>query len=118
MPAGKHKFRLPVKRAQKRGFPLVPDAWPDRANVANGENKQHFETFQSLDAAGEVGNCCPVAEIAPLRRVRHDEMVLDEPLDRRGFGGREAKAWTQRSRDGNPSLAMILDPPFGDIVQK
>ena len=66
MPASEHKLGLRIERAQECSLPIVPNAWPHRANIADGENEQHFEAFECLHAIGEVRNGGSIAEITPL----------------------------------------------------
>ena len=110
MAAGEHNLGLPIERAQKFALPIVPDARSDGADVADGKNKKHFEAFERLHAVGEGRDGCVVAEIAPLRGIRHDQMVLDQPGHGLGLGFREAETRTKRARDVDPGAANDLPP--------
>src|SRR6202008_4553590 len=118
MPACKHKLGLPIERAQERSLPIVPDARPDRPDIANSENEQHFKTLESLHPAGEIRDRGAVAEISALRCIRHDKMVFDEPRHPLGFGPSEAETRAERSGDTDAGLGVVLYLSLGNIVQK
>ena len=83
-----------------------------------GQDEQHLQPLERLHLLREGQDRLAFAEVAPLRRVGHDEMVLDQPGDGLGLRVAEAKARTERARDGGAGDRMIFDAPLGDIVQK
>ncbi len=58
MAAREHHLGLPIEGAKQFALPIVPDPGAHGADVANGEDKKHFEAFKRLHAAGEGRNGC------------------------------------------------------------
>ena len=112
MAAAEHDLGLPIERAQQLALPAVPDAGPDRANVADGEHEQHLQPLLRLHDRGERLGRSRVGEIAPLRRVGHDQMLFDEPGDVFGAGGGEAEPRAELARDLGAGVRMVVGRPL------
>src|SRR5947209_9656385 len=115
MTAGEHDFGFPIQGAQKLALPAIPNTRADRTDVADGQYQQHFQPLQRLYALGEVLDRRWVAEIAPLRRVGHDQMILDDPGHGLGFGFRQPEARTETARKISPGARVILLSALRDI---
>ncbi len=81
MAAAEHDFGFPIEVSQELRLPAVPHAGADRANVGDGERQQHPEALLRLDDRRQRFRCTRIGNVAPLRRVRHDQVPLDEPSD-------------------------------------
>ncbi len=118
MAAGEHDFGFPVKRAQQLAFPAVPHAGTDRPNVADGQDQQHFQPLDGLHQLGEAFDGAPVAEIAALGDIGHDEMVFDQPGRRLRLRLVQAQTRAELARDRAPRSGMILLAALGDVMQQ
>ena len=118
MAAPQHDLGLPIESAQELAFPAVPHAGADGADVGNGEGDQHFEPFLRLDDRGQAFGGARVGDVAALRRVGHDQMLLDEPGDVVGAGRRQPEAGTQPARHLGARLRMVARPALGDVVEE
>ena len=67
---------------------------------------------------GEGLDGAAVTEIAPLRRIRHHEMVFDEPGDGLSLGVRHTETLAELARDDDSGLGVILLAALGDVMAK
>ena len=117
MAARQRRLRLVIERAHQLALPAVPHARPDSADVAQRQAMQQAQTVDRLHPGGESLDGARVGEIAALRRLRHGQMLLDQPGDRLGLALVEPEARAQPPRDLRAGDGVILLAAFGDVVQ-
>ena len=118
MAAAEHDFGFPIEGAQELALPAVPHARADRANVGDGQRQQHPEPLLRLHDRRQRFRRARIGKVAPLRHVRHDEVLLDEPGDVLGVGRRKAEPRAEPARDLGAGLRMVGRPALGDVVQE
>ena len=79
---------------------------------------QHFQPFLRLDDRRQRLGRARIGDVAPLRRVGHDEVLLDEPGDvvRAGRGKPEPRA--EPARHLGAGVRVVARPALGDVVQE
>ena len=105
--AGEVLERLAVERAQQHRLPVVPDGGPDAADVADGEHGQELEPRRAFDRRREVADGARVGEVALLRNVGHQQVVLHQPFDEFGLVGVEAEPRADLAGDGGAEVGMV-----------
>ena len=115
---GQHALGLPIQGPQQLAFPIVPDAGADRADVADRQDEQQPQPLDRLHERRKRLDRPPVAEVAPLCGVGHDEMVFDQPDDDVRLGRRELKARAELARHLHAGQRMVFDATLGDVVQE
>ena len=118
MTAAEHNFSLPIERAQELAFPAVPYPWSDRPNVGDGQSEQHFQTLLRLDDRRHRLRGFRIEQVAALRHIGHDQMLLDQPRHTIGIGGGEPETQGEHPRHLDPSPRMIDPASFRDVMQK
>ena len=116
--AGQDRLGLVIERAQQLALPAVPDARPDRADVADGEDEEQLQPLRRLHDLRKIHDRAAVGEVARLGDPRHGQMLLDQPGDELGLVGREPEARAELSRHLGAGDRMILRPALGDVVQE
>ncbi len=116
--AGQVPHRTPIQVDQDLAFPIVPHAWPDRRQVGRREHQQHVEHLGRADFDGEPHHDLVVAGIAAKRQVRHDQVLVDQELQRLGLAQRQAQQLGGLVGDPQPHFAMILDEALAQIVDQ
>ncbi len=104
--------------AEQLALPIVPYAGADGANVGDGQREQQPQAIQRLHDGAERVRRARIGDVAPLRSVRHRQMLLDQPGDALGVGGVEPQAWAQSARDLRAGEGVIDAAPLGDVVQE
>ena len=74
-----------IELAQELALPTVPYAGAHSADIRNRQHQQETEHFQRLHSRHEIAHRLGIGDVTALRRVAHDEMVLDEPGHGRRF---------------------------------
>ena len=115
---GKTCFRGVIQAAQKRSLPAVPHAGPDGANIRNGEQQQQPQPFRRADLRGEVFNGFGVLYVPFLRKVAHEQMVLDEPCGGVGLLHRNAEPLGNALGEFCARDGMVLFASLGDVMQE
>ena len=85
---------------------------------ATVSDQQQLEPLLRLHDRGERLGGARIGKVAPLGHVGHDEMLLDEPGDALGVGGRQPEPRTEPARDLGAGLRMVGRPALGDVVQE
>ena len=101
--AAENDLGLVVEVAQELALPAGPDAGTHGLDVGDGEHEQQLQPLHGLHHLGEALDGRGIREIAALRRVRHEQMMLDQPGHRFGLG-------LARSRSAGPSLRAMAAP--------
>ncbi len=115
---GEDDLRLEKERAQQLALPAIPDAGADGLDVADRQNEQHLQPFDRLHARRESLDRAAVGKIAPLRGIRHDKMIFDQPDDGLRLCRGETEAGTKMARDRGARDRVIFHPALGDVMQK
>ena len=118
MAARENDFCFPIKRAQQLAFPAIPHTRPHRANVANGEHKQHAQTLKRLHCVGKHLDRFGVRQIAAMRDVRHDKMRVDQPGDGICLGFRQTQTRAEFACDPRTCNGMIFIAALGNVMQE
>ena len=118
MAAAEHHLGFPVEVAQQLPLPAVPDAGADGADIDDGQGEQKPQALHRLHGRRQRLRRLRVGEVAPLRHVRHDEVLLDEPDDAIGVGRRQAEPRRELPRHLAPASEWSSFATLGDVMQE
>ena len=99
-------------------LPAIPDTGADRFDIDNRQYKEKLQPTGALHQIRKVAHGPWVRNIAPLRDVRHHEMVFDKPGDRFCFRRAHTEARTELARNALTCVRMIFFAALGNVVQE
>ena len=117
-PAREARQRPAVEVVQDRGLPAGEHAGPHRAHVGVRQQVEHAQALGLGGGGREVGDRLGVVDVAPLRDVRHRQVVGDQELDAVGVGGVEADPLVELADEGDALGHVAVALGLADVVQE
>ena len=107
-----------IEIPQQLALPAVPHTRADGADVTDGQDQQGPKPLRVLHDTHEIGDGSRVRHIPLLRKVRHHQVMLDEPGHRFNPGRGQPEAFARRP--GRPGTRQLLAPlpALAGIVQQ
>ncbi len=106
-----------IEFAQQRRFPGIPNIRPHRFDVGKGEQKKHFEIVHATHRFRELENGFFILQVAPKRRVGHEQMMAHEKLDQGAVVGVETHALGDGPDHFRADLRMAAAETLADVVK-
>ena len=97
-PTRQHFGDTPVKFAEQRRFPAIPDLAADRAHIGHRQHQQQPEPFRALHNLGNVQDCLWVFNVPAEGCFADQQMMQHQPGNRLGLLRRQAKGGADMQR--------------------
>ena len=110
--------RRSIQIVQQGVLPVVPQPGVRAADVRDGEQVEVVEVDVVADGVGELRHHRGVADVAPLRGDRHQQVIADQPCDERRVVLAEAVHGAELADQVGAELGVVRVAALGDVVEE
>ncbi len=119
---GQQRHRARIQLPEQRILEAVPQLVARALRIGERQQRQQVQVLRRLDLPREIFYHRDVVEVAPLREVRHEQMVFNDEVQRVRRRFVEVQALRRAHRHFRAGLGMgaffFMARGFADIVQQ
>ena len=110
--------RPPIELEQDLNLPAIEHAGADSGQIGAADQREHFEAFRSSYVLGEFGDQLRLRGVAAKCQVRHQQMLMDQELERLAIFGAKTEPLGVAPRNSPADFGVVLFVAFAQVVDQ